>query len=264
MQKQTFWNWVLDINFYDKMRKYWVVKLLVLLVIISPSCKKDPFGDCFKSTGKITSEDRTFTGSFNTIEVNDNVNLIYTDDSTNQSIKVEAGNNLLSEITTEIQNNKLILHNNNKCNWVRKFGVPINIYVHAHPIIKIIQNGSGNVSGTNTITEDSFNFEGWGAGECNLSINVNNLYCSLNLDAGDATLTGHADAAFLYNAGNGFFYNNGLTTGFTSVLALGTGDSYVNVQDLLWVTIKQEGNVYYIGNPAVKDTITGKGQLIKQ
>jgi len=219
-------------------------------------------GDCFKSTGSIVSEDRTVTGSFNTININDNVNLVYTDDSITPGISVKAGNNLLSEITTEVQGNQLILHNNNKCNWVRKFGIPINIYVHAHPIIKIIQNGSGNISGTNTITEDSFNYESWGAGECNLSINVNNLYCSLNLDAGDATFVGHANAAFLYSAGNGFFYNSGLTTGFTSILTYSTGDSYVNSNGTLWAKIFDEGNVYYKGNPIIVDTITGKGQLI--
>jgi putative autotransporter adhesin-like protein len=244
------------------MKKNRLVKLLILSVILGSSCKNDPLDDCFKSTGKIETEDRTVAGSFNTINVNDNVNLVYTDDSITPGISVQAGNNLLSEITTEVQNNQLILHNNNKCNWVRKFGIPINIYVHAHPIIKIIQNGSGNVSSTNTITEDQFNFESWGAGNCNIAVNLQNLYCSLNLDAGSATITGNANAAFLYSAGNGFFYNDSLTTSFTSLIAKSTGDSYVSVQNLFWVYVEQEGNVYYKGNPTIVDTITGKGKLI--
>jgi hypothetical protein len=46
------------------------------------------------------------------------------------------------------------------------------------------------------------------------------------------------------------------------LLAKGTGDNYVNVKDLFWVKIQQEGNVYYKGNPIIVDTVTGKGQLI--
>ncbi len=244
------------------MKRNILLKLLAFLLILNLACKKDSMEDCFKSTGKITSEDRAITKGFNTIVVYDNVNLIFTDD-TIQSIQVEAGNNLLSEITTEIQDTILILHNNNKCNWVRRFDVPVNVYVHAH-VRKLIGRNTGNISSTNTITGDVFNFEGWMSNHFDLTVNCHELDCSLNLDACDATIRGHADNCFLWTAGNGFFHNENLTTNFTSLTTKSTGDTYINVQTTLWAYINDIGNVYYTGNPTIKSTITGAGKLIKQ
>jgi hypothetical protein len=245
------------------MKRNSILKIAVLLLVLNFSCKNDPLDDCFKSTGKIHTEDRTVTANFNVITVYDNVTLYYTQDSI-YSISVEAGNNLLSEITTEVQDTILLLHNNNKCNWVRKFGIPVNVYVHAPNVIKLIGRNTGQIISTNTITANVFDFEGWESNHFDLTVNCHELDCSLNLDACDAIVKGHADNCFLWTAGNGFFHNDSLTTNFTSLTAKGTGDTYINVQNILIATILDEGNVYYMGNPTITLNKTGTGQLIKQ
>jgi hypothetical protein len=244
------------------MKRNNILKIFTLFLVLNFSCKNDPLDDCFKSTGKITTEDRTVTGGFSVITVYDNVSLIFTQDSI-YSISVEAGNNLLSEITTEVNDTILILHNNNKCNWVRKFGIPVNVYVHAPRVIKLIGRNTGSITSTNTITADVFDFEGWESNHFDLTISCHELDCSLNLDACDAVVKGHADNCFLWTAGNGFFHNENLTTNFTSLTTKSTGDTYINVQNVLWANILDIGNVYYTGNPTITSTITGSGQLIK-
>ena len=74
-------------------------------------------GDCFKSTGKIVDEYRAVQ-QFNEIQVMNNINLFITYD-TIQEIRVEAGKNLVNLIKTDVNNNRLIIKNNNKCNWIR-------------------------------------------------------------------------------------------------------------------------------------------------
>ena len=244
------------------MKRNIILKFFTILLILNISCKHDPVDDCFKSTGKIHTEDRTVTANFTVITVYDNVNLIFTQDPV-YSISVEAGNNLLSEITTEVQDTILLLHNNNKCNWVRKFGVPVNVYVHAPNVIKLIGRNTGQIISTNTINADVFDFEGWESNHFDLTVNCNELDCSLNLDACDAIVRGHAISCFLWTAGNGFFYGDSLTTNFTSLTSKGTGDTYVNVQGVLWANIYDIGSVYYMGNPSITSNITGSGQLIK-
>ena len=245
------------------MKKNYILRLLSLLLVLNLACKDGALEDCFKSTGKITSESRVITAAFKTITVYDNINLIYTYDSI-ASIKVEAGNNLLGDITTEVQDSNLILHNNNRCNWVRSFSVPVNVYVHSTAVTKLIGRNTGNITSTNTIKANIFNFEGWMSNHFDLTFDCNELDCSLNLDACDATLHGHANACFLWTAGNGFFHGEDFVSDFITIMSKSTGDTYVNAPDTLWAKILDEGNVYYKGNPIIETTITGTGKLIKQ
>ncbi|MBX9853215.1 MAG: hypothetical protein K2X86_15835, partial [Cytophagaceae bacterium] len=61
----------------------------ILLTLFS--CKKGEQWDCVKSTGKIVQEERG-VGTFDILYVEDNINVILTNDSTDKII-VEAGDN---------------------------------------------------------------------------------------------------------------------------------------------------------------------------
>ena len=245
------------------MKKNYILRLFAFLLVLNFACKDGTLEDCFTSTGKIVTEDRMVAGGFKTITVYDNINLIFTYDSV-ASIKVEAGNNLLSDIAIEVQDSVLVLHNNNRCNWVRSFDIPVNIYVHSNTVTKFIGRNTGNITSTNTIKVPIFNFEGWMSNHFDLTLDCNELDCSLNLDACDATLHGHADNCFLWTAGNGFFHGEDFVADFMSVYSKSTGDTYVNVSGILWVKLLDIGWVYYKGNPVVTSTITGTGKLVKQ
>ena len=79
-------------------------------------CGKDD-GTCISSTGKTIIQDRSGL-DYHYVEVYDNINLILTQDSVNTGIKVEAGENLIDGITTEIDSGRLVLRNSNTCNWL--------------------------------------------------------------------------------------------------------------------------------------------------
>ncbi len=245
------------------MKKNILLPLLSFLLVLQFSCKNDPLADCFYSTGKITSESRECSQNFSTITVYDNINLIYTDDSV-ASIRVEAGNNLLSDITSDITDGNLILHNNNRCNWVRRFDIPVNIYVHSNTVTKLVGRNSGNITSANIIHRLVFEFQGWSSTHFDLSMEVNELDCSLNLDACDATVRGHANTCFLWSAGNGEFHGESLVCDFLSLTNMSTGDVFVNTPSVLWVNILDEGNVYYKGNPSIAAVVKGVGRLIKE
>ena len=96
-----------------------------VLLLILTGCQQDE-GVCIKSTGKVITREQ-LTLPFHYIEVYDNINLILTQDTSLSSIKVEAGENLIDGISTEIDNGRLILRNQNNCNWLRSFDVPVNV-----------------------------------------------------------------------------------------------------------------------------------------
>src|SRR5690242_20273176 len=93
------------------------ISLCFVLCLLLFSCKKESLFDCFKSTGDIVTERRNI-GTFTETIIYNNVNVIIVQDSLTY-LEINAGENLLPLITTEIRNGKLIIENNNKCNWVR-------------------------------------------------------------------------------------------------------------------------------------------------
>ena len=93
--------------------RYHIVYILLLFIGTGlVSCSKSKY-DCFKTDGDLVKETRTLS-DFAYIEVYNNVNVILTQSSVN-SVEIEAGKNLMSEIIAEVINDTLILRNNNFC-----------------------------------------------------------------------------------------------------------------------------------------------------
>ena len=249
-------------GYSSKVKVMWI--LAALLVIIS--CKKENKSDCLKSTGNIIKEERV-AGDIKAIELYDQINLIITQDTVNK-ITVEGGEHLLPLIITEMNNDTLVIKNNNKCNWVRSFKKEINVHLSVKDLAQIVSYGSGDITSTNTLTNDLFILEMWtGGGSADLSINAIYSYFKIHTGSSDITVKGYATSNFIYIRGNGWMWLDDLITNYTSVTSLGTGDCYVNADQTLNISIYYLGNVYYSGNPNLSIIYTdtsGTGKLIKQ
>ena len=84
----------------------------ILIVLVQPAC--NPV-ECFKRTGNIVKEDMQ-VADFTTIMINDNVEVLLRNDSSN-IVTVEAGSNLIQSIKTEVEGDILKITNENTCNW---------------------------------------------------------------------------------------------------------------------------------------------------
>ncbi len=145
--------------------------LLCIFLLFLLSCKKENMCDCIKSTGKIKFQER-IVGDFSNIWLEDNINIILKPDTINK-ITIEAGENLLKLIHTEIKNNYLYITNENRCNWVRKFDIPINAYISLKKLDTISYWGSGNISCTDTLKNAIFQIDVHdGSGTVDLTINT--------------------------------------------------------------------------------------------
>lgn len=244
------------------------VKIMLMLaaLLVMISCKKENRSDCFKSTGNIIKEERV-AGDIKKIEINENINLIITQDTVNKII-VEAGEHLLPLIITEMDNDTLVIKNNNKCNWVRSFKKEINVYVTVKDLAQITTYGSGDITSTNTLTNDFFMLEMWsGGGSADLTINASESYFIIHTGSSDITVKGFSNFNYIWLHGNGWMWCDSLFTNYTVVSSLGTGDCYVNVSQALNISIHYIGNVYYSEYPNLsiiyRDT-SGTGKLIPQ
>jgi hypothetical protein len=243
--------------------KRYLIFLLSLFsgIIFYPGCKKT--GPCFTSTGKVVREVRYQNGDFDTIDVNNYVNLILTQDTV-RKVEVEAGQNIISGITTEISNRHLIVDNTLNCNWLRSYNTPIKVYISVVNLGKIYYLSSGNIRSTNTIRSGNLIVDIWGgSGSIDLTINTYQAFFILHMGTVDVTLHGHCDVNSIYAGDFGFFQCKDLTTGYSYITNNGSNDCYVNVSMFFQATIGSIGNIYYTGKPdTLLTNITGTGKLI--
>lgn len=227
------------------------------------SCKKENRLDCIKRTGEFVSETRTLP-PFTKIYLKDNVNVSVTQGS-QQEVKVEAGNNLISLIKTEVKDNELIIENQNRCNWTRSYknGV-INVFITLPLLRYITHHGTGKISSTNTLYCDTIDILTRSSGDVELSLSANKVFHHLH-ETGDVTVRGTSGIQGVFHVGEGYLYAGELQTDITWSHSNASGNEYLNANDFLAVTIDWAGDIYYRGSPAYLDAGgRGKGKLIHQ
>jgi len=234
-----------------------------IIFIIFISCKKENRCDCLKSTGKIVLENRV-VGDFTNIWIEDNINVIIKPDTINK-ITIEAGKNLLELIHTEIKNNYLYITNENRCNWIRKFDIPINAYISIKKLDSINYWGYGNITCTDTLVNDIFQIDVHdGAGTIDLTIKAQESRLKIHTGPPTMNIKGISRVNLLYQGGTGRINAENLCTEYTYLKSFGTNDCFIQVSKELEAKINYIGNVYYKGNPySIKTEYTNKGKLIK-
>lgn len=227
------------------------------------SCDKE--NSCVKTSGPTTSEFRIITGAFDTVELNNKINLILTQDSV-FSIKVEAGANLLPLITTDVIDNQLIIKSDNRCNFLRSYTKPINVYLSVPSLKKINYLGQGNISCTNLLTFPTFTIEANKAtGSVNLALVNDDLRVMQHIGPADFNFIGSSKRAYLYTNGNGWLHFENFICNDAQVNSSGTGDIILNATNSLLVELYAIGNVYYYGNPMLTvSNHTGSGEIKKK
>jgi hypothetical protein len=235
--------------------------LLISLFFIS--CRKENLCDCIKGTGDIVREKRT-VGDFTSLEVHKNIYVTITQDSIN-SLEVEAGENLLSLIETEVKDGQLYITNKNTCNWVRSYAKEIHVYVHVKNLANINSYSSKDINSSNTITSPVLYVHNFFSGNIYLDINTDESYTKQMGAGGDITITGYSDYNYVFDQGYGYVYLQNLQSNRGLIWQKGTGDIHLNVRDELDVRIDHVGNIYYTGNPQIiKQPSEGSGRLIHE
>lgn len=243
------------------------MKNLIIIIIVSlvsfSSCKKGTFPDCFYATGDITTQSRAIE-KFSKIILRNNVNLILEKSNTN-NIVVEAGTNLISNISTLVNENGVLeIKNDNNCNWIRSFDKPINVYLKYTNIDTIEYQSIGDVTTKNTLITDTLWLAAYeGAGEININIDVKTLHCALHYGTLDIIIKGNSGLSYVYSASFGLVNLIELESKFVYANNKSSNDVYLKANSHLGATIENIGNIYYVGNPK---TVTfdkiGTGELI--
>ena len=238
-------------------------RVIFLLFIFIWACKPENRCDCFKSNQPVSTEERTLA-SFQELEILSVFEVRWVKDSTYKAL-ITCGEKLIENISTEIIDSKLVLKNNNKCNWMRSQDKRIVIEVHSPTLKNIYINECCDLISTDTIKTAVLNIDNHaGISTAKINVNCETLYFSVHAGTGNFEVGGYTGVAYYYNNGNSYFNMENCWADYLYLKSNSTGQTYVHVTKELGATVAGRGNVYYYGNPYKIDRDeTAEGRLIK-
>jgi hypothetical protein len=217
----------------------------------------EPFiGPGERGSGNVVTETRKVSG-FDAVSVSYPAQVLIKQGST-ESLKIEAEDNLLPNLKTEVKNGTLEIF------YRRENGKHVNptktvrITIVAKDLNDVDFTSAGELIIENFET-DSLDVSLSGAGNVNFDeIDVKTLAVSLS-GAGSATASGIADSLDLTISGFGDFKGKELHCQDAQVSISGAGSATVWVDEDLKAEVSGAGSISYYGSPSVTRQISGVG-----
>ncbi|MDB2462846.1 DUF2807 domain-containing protein [Algibacter sp.] len=228
--------------------------IFVLFLIVA--CDSEDAGDCFQTSGSIIQQEIT-VASFNKILVNRDVELIVKEGIT-QNVIIETGENLINDVIAEVVDGRLILTDNNTCNYVRDYGIT-KVYVTAPSITEIRSSTQYDISSdgvltypTLTILSEDFGAPGsFNVGDFRLQINNDTFNVVFN-NLSVCYVSGETDTlGITFAAGTSRFEGRDLIAQKVTVFNRGSNDMIVNPQQEITGTISGIGDVILVNTPPI-------------
>ena len=186
----------------------------------------------------VTEESRNVSG-FEEVELR-GVGNVSVEQTGSESLSVEAEEDVLPKLRTEVVNNRLIL--GPKPNTTIHTTEPINYKLTVKDLNALAVSGSGNVEGEGISTD-------------RLAVTISG--------AGHVKTGGEAGKQEINISGSGDYRAEDLESKEVKIDVAGSGSALVNVSEELDAKISGVGSVEYIGDPTVSQDVSGVGRVSK-
>jgi hypothetical protein len=180
-----------------------------------------------------------------------------------ESVEIEAEDNLLAQLSANVENGTLRIDNTER-NWRDRVNPtePVLVTITVVELNRVQFPTAGKMVIENLET-DALSVSVSGAGDVNLvDLDAGNLDFSLS-GAGNINVDGLADSLQLRISGFGNFNGGELQTQSAEVHISGAGSATVWAQETLDASISGAGSVNYYGSPNVSEHISGVGSVRK-
>lgn len=242
------------------MKKRYILSLtlLVLPSLLLSACQI-PFINVVRGSGNVITESREVSG-FDEIRLDGAGRLVITQGDT-ESLEIEAEDNLLPELTSDVRGGTLILGYQEKF-W-RTSVIPtkeIHYTLTVMDLQKVTFNGAADLEMTSLQTS-SLTIEINGAGQIKINdLTADSVSVTIN-GTGNVELAGEVSTQTIEIDGAGNVRAGDLLTATTSIEVNGLGNSTVWATESLDVTINGGGSLNYYGSPSVTQDINGAGSI---
>ena len=235
------------------------MKKLILAGLLLISMQGFAGWKMIKGDGHLASEQRNIQG-FTALEAGSGF-IIEISYGTCNSITVEADENLLPDIETNLHDGTLSIKAKNLISFHSEH--PITIKVCMTRITRLGLSGSGSITG-----EGDFRNEGKtelamsGSGSIQLKFSKFNSLDVSASGSGSIILAGRLDQNIrIRESGSGLIDCTEVGTDTVSASLSGSGIIKVSVPQTITANISGSGQIYYSGNPDIIRKISGSGEL---
>jgi hypothetical protein len=217
------------------------------------------FGPGVRGSGNVISSIREVS-SFDSIRIDYPTRVLISQGNA-ESLKVEAEDNLLAGLKTEVRNNELRIYYKSQDGEHVNPTKAVTITITVRDLNSIHFSSAGELI-VNGLEADNLEVNLSGAGNVELNdISVRGLNINLS-GAGSATASGSADDLSLNISGFGDFDGEDLEGQTADVNISGAGSATVWVEEELDATISGAGSVNYYGSPEnVRRQVNGVGGI---
>jgi hypothetical protein len=231
----------------------------ILMVLMLFSCNNENAPDCFQDSGKIERTE-VVLDNFSKITVFEKVELILKQGD-EQKVEIETGEFLKNEITTNVEDDRLILRNGNGCNLFRDYGLT-RVYITS-PNITVIRSSTGlpirsdGVLGYPSLSLISESFTDPEAettdGEFDLELSSENVSLTVNGIAYFKLKGNTENLNITVAAGDSRIEAENLVANSVSLNHRGSNDVQINPQLSVSGVIRGTGDVISFNTPDVVD-----------
>ena len=229
--------------------------VLLIALFLCFSCNDKDANDCFQKAGNIIKEEFVLA-DFEKIIVYNGIEL-YIQESDDEKIIVETGENLMPEIVLKVKNNQLEIIDNNKCNFVRDYNIT-KVYLYKKNITQIRNSSSAAVNSIGILNypnldliSENHQSSYLNSGDFNLMINTNNLSLLAN-GPSNHTISGTATNLRIHLAGsNPRFNGENLTAENAYLFARSTNDILLNINNEVSGNLYSTGDVVLFKKPSI-------------
>lgn len=238
------------------------ILLMVLLMTMMFSCKKSPLtnGDTITETRELSS--------FSNLYLNDNIDVTLVN-SDIFKIEITTGENLMTNIISDVIDDALYIRNENICNWLRSYDYPLEARIYYSGDIKeIIYESVGGLRTEGYLENDSTRFMLYvenGAGDIDLKLNCDSIFINIHEGTNDIKLEGSSNYTYIYQQGFGPVNAANLPSSKMFVNSHTDNNIFIHCTDNLDAKIYNSGNIYYKGQPEINSYISpdALGRLIE-
>ncbi len=239
------------------MRNYLLIAIC-FFSLASVSCR----WRSIKGNGQIGTETRN-ERNFKGVKTAGSFDVYFSQAGENE-IRIEADENLLKYIITDVENGMLIVKHKNGINL--RPSRDIKIFVKAPDCKELTLAGSGNIiAETNIQTSEKLNLKIAGSGDIKMK-EIDAPAVTIKI-AGSGKVEGRGSTKDLNInvAGSGDVKVGELKAENAEIHIAGSGNVWVYASMVLDVRVAGGGDIHYYGNPAsIKSKMAGSGNLIKE
>ncbi|CAM3476141.1 head GIN domain-containing protein [Zobellia roscoffensis] len=236
------------------------IAIAFLVALFLSSCGFDinigDFGNGEKGNGTVVTDNREVTDQFTEVSASEGLS-VYVTQSNEFNIKVEADENIIDLIATDIKNGKLRIHATKNIGDATK-----KIYVSL-PVISDLRASSGShLNVENTIESDYLELDGSSGGQINVDVVADVIDIDVSSGAG-INISGQAIRGNIDASSGGNINAKTLSLKTCTADASSGGNVKVLVSENLEAGASSGGNVAYSGNATVKTKKSVSGNVHK-